>query len=388
MVAHKVWTELLEREPLPSGSTPKAARSSKIPPLESHQQLWAAIDNASAPNLLRAIEAGASITHRRAGRTPVHEAVHRGNRDLLAILLDAGATINGLTQSRDSLVGLIVHRDDPAELDYLIGLGFDLTTHSTQVLTEVGCSPKSPRLAGHVLNLLGPQALGNTWTGRNTDGDEMKRWCRLALRQGPAMMEEVSQAMGLKHRRADALATQFDALTYDIWETVLDSDDVDLAKRCIRAGWGPPSYANRSHNFPIHALGKRAYRIFTWSMQHPAIKASAWEAPAATLFSHIHNFGPDQLQHGIEHGLPLNLVGDEGQTLAHASLDYYAVTKGTIEWWCRHHPEALLATTAQGQTPIDVIQEPKIKAWAQQLLLKIQTGTPSPEGSRAPKRRL
>ena len=381
-----------------------AVRRRKRAPREADAALWAALERQHTPGLQQALEDGANPHRRRNGYPPFWVAVQMGRLDLAEILVNAGANPLLRGRSNETAWAALSARDDPAEAERLK----EIMGGTDSIAADCFLKTRSDRLLVWWLQDGGQTAerfpkfdRQNQWVGC-----VLREWVLAILRDPPGLWDMANEAWGVRpanaHGRAApqtlAAVTQ-PGMAALAWEEIANRDDVDLAKRALAQGWGPPpAMALTSFNQELLSelwefglgwvlLSKRAWHVWSWWHSVPALaedfQATGRAHPAQTLFGLVKDAPTLDRFHRL--GIDLSVRDTAGNTLAHHVFAGKFLRQPLVDWWVTHRPEDLDVRNGVGQTPWDVPSaDPKLlaKIKAKRYASAWKTSTAAPRRTR------
>ncbi|KAL0819473.1 hypothetical protein ABMA28_007577 [Loxostege sticticalis] len=113
-----------------------------------------AIERHDEVSVKKMLDMGADVNGQNSeGKTPLHEAILRGNTTIVEYMLKHGANVHLKTRCGEPPLLMAVHQDDPAMIELLLKCGANLSSVETKTLSEM-ISLAARRGSVHKLKLL------------------------------------------------------------------------------------------------------------------------------------------------------------------------------------------------------------------------------------------
>lgn len=383
-VSRQDWDTLLA---MPAPVPAPRARALKVKLTTAQQNdvnnaMWDAVDAGDLERVQRAVDMGASIARRRDGQPALWRAVQDGKWDIAEFLREEGADIGNATSQGLTLWNAIERRDDVSEAERLVGWGV-------------------PSLLAGPTFCTGHQLL-DWWRLRHpVEAKEhlllhdhtVTRWVKASLQGSEDMRQFVNKSLGIDAGVPESLAKKKMTVCQRVWEDILRADNVEVARRAIACGWGPPIREQatketwddwgRTTEWSFFNLG--GFKILDWWLQVPKMRERLLET-SRNQAGHswvmiARKAGVERLDRIAKLGVDVAGYRDaRGNTLAHFLFDQIKPSKAMAEWWIKNHPETLTVANADGHTPVTPTStNAKFASYVQNELLKRQvTKAPKP----------
>ena len=347
--------------------------------------MWEAIDKDDLELLTQALDAGASPTNRRTGRTALWEAIHRSQWANAELLRQRGFDIHCTNTSHKTLFGAIAGRDNVEEAERLLAWGCDPTkSDATHFLRD----PQAPKLLEWWLEHGNQDKIP---AAKNSNGDHLKHWVLIGANGSATLRSYLNARWHVDQNNPQGFVNHFYQAAEALWEHLADKDDVEMARACLVSGWGiPPSkYQGIQQSFGWRFTAKKAWKLLDWITQvpelHQEMLEDAKKRPRTTWWSTAAD-GVPAIERITQLGLDFAQKDEKGNTVAHEAMAAYKVSRAMVQWFIDNQRALLTQPNDSGVTPLEVIRDAKMKSQAQAMVMGKQA--PASQEPSAPARRL
>lgn len=342
------WKTLIET-PAPAV---KAVKVSKESTKQANEKAWKALDQSDIDMLQEALAAGASQTTRRDGAPLIWEAVKRGHWEFAETLRANGFPVDVSTNSRQTMFDALAHRDFPEEAERLVSWGCDPQNIDDSWLVRKG---RAPRLVEWWLDQVGHHKV----PALNERGgeDEVEAWLLLAASGSPRLRELCNKRWGVDTQKTDGLARLVhNVMAIDrLWAHVLQKDNVEMMRECLKSGWAPKEINAVGIPFSWSAARARAWKVLDWMMQVPQAKEDFLEfgrsKPELSWWV-VSSGSLPALENMLGYGIDLKQVNSSGDCFVHKALLESKVSRSMLDYLVKHFPEGFALENDKGKTPL------------------------------------
>ena len=373
------WKTLLST-PAPGTGPGKSVRLGNQK--DANMAMWSAVDRNDLNDLRQAVSRGAALTNRRKGATSLWQTVANGQWSLAELLRAEGADIHTRTQTGLTLFDALAFRDQREEAERLKGWGCNPSQTTGEHFTQ---KQKAPHLLlwwieqGNANKIPQPERSSGVKTPALTS---IINWVQTGARGCEALRSHMSRAWGVRDWDPEHFAFAFgdvNDVAGPLWSLIFQRDDVEMARRCLASGWGPPT---RSKNFPNMFLWQAAHlgawNVADWFRQVPHFKKAMddcarteprqWWRCATSLAN---------LEKLVAYGVDFQQVDANASNVAHFVISTNSTRTSLPEWFARHKPDLLFQRNKDDATPLDMILMDALRARIESLLLAGQSSRPS-----------
>jgi hypothetical protein len=366
-----VWKRLMA---MPANGTAKKAGTKAVIADKKAASLamWEAIDKDDIELLRQALDAGASQTNRRTGRTALWEAIYRQQWENAELLREHGFDVSATTQTHHTLYGAILERDNVEEAERLLAWGVDPTKSPAKHFLE---DTSGPRLLQWWLE---HGNMGQIAKANNSNGDHLRPWISMGARGTPQLRAYLNEAWHIDASDTQSMVRKLPQAASFLWETLARTDDVERARGCMMSGWGMPLFhqaGNTAISFGWRLVFHKAWNLVDWIIQVPELRQQMIEHasvnPRIVWWSSAAD-GVPSIERIAKLGHDFTKSDTAGNTVAHEAMKAYKVSRSMVQWFIDHYPQLLQQANHEGATPLDGVRDPKMKAQAQAMLMKTQ----------------
>ena len=324
-----------------------------------------ALDAQDGQALKECLALGADPNGRRNSISPVWAVAQANRYDLLEILVHGGASIQGLGPNSQSIWAAIATRNSVDEGRRIQALnGGQVFGRASEMLKH-----KAWDLLAWWLVQPGSRPI--PCPTRSSSGNNFRNWLVAGLHGKDDLIALINRAWEIDPTNPRSLVQQRGAsVGRTAWEEIARLDDVMMAQRALRKGWGPPLPEDHTPapryekevepwwgaDLGWFLLSKRALNLWRWWVSVPAIKTrfieDATRLPQDTLWPLARDV--PMLEHLLSAGVEMVQRGPGDSTLLHhlVQTKHFGVTMA--QWWLENLPHAYVLENADGVKPLDM----------------------------------